>query len=958
MSFSESPWTEPRPVNTRNGPRTVRRLTLTADSPAWAAWRSNKELVKAARFSLGKDDDTGGWMLTHWQAEPGQWETDCAMIDALAGKEAEEEEANRAAQVIDFVPADAVPLTTEAAMKLYPWQQPSCQRVIAALKTGNEIDASQTGCHAAGTLILMFDGTIKAVENITAGEAIMGWDNTPRRVIELKRGRQKMARIIPVKGAPFSVNLDHVLTLQSTNAGIAYVTPPPEFADVTVREYGEWSYSQKHLYKLFRRPVTVWPEAELGIDPYHLGVLIGDGCLVTPAAFALCKPGAVMLGTAHEIADSHGARLSTNGGPENPSHHFRNAAELWGKLDRMGLAGKHSVEKFIPQAYKAASWSQRAAILAGLMDTDGSLTHGGFDYISASRQLSEDVVFVARSLGLAAYVKQCAKGCQNGFTGTYWRVSISGETRILPCRQSNRIAKEQRQQIKSVLRTGFKVELLPEDDYYGFTIEGDGRYLMGDFTVTHNSGKTFIALAAAAELGVTPYVVAPLAVLESWRRAAKFMGVRLGGVVNYDKARMGSCPFVRKDMIEPPPAKNGKPGKPEPRFSFTPAPVRDLYETGNKAVLIFDEVQKCKTRDSLQGRMLADIARSGSKCMVLSATAAKDPTEMHGIGLALGLHTGGDSFIAFCRAHGCKPGQHGLKFSDNPKVVADCMGRIHRKLFPARGTRIRAADVPGYPENHVTASLVENKAIISAYADMEHELHLIAEKVASDRMSKLDAGANILAEIMKARRLSEHGKLDWIIDEAKELTADGFQVAIFLNFREHLNIVKDGLKLYSDPVWGTKWVGWETTIDGNGKARRKAKPGPPQKPEERQRIIDRFQDGKDKVILVSLAAGGAGISLHDDRGIAPRQSLISPSYSIIDLVQAAGRIWRAGGTKATQRIIFAAGTIEEEIAANLQAKSRGLETLCDGDLMPDSMAKVLGQVVDAGSIQAELAEAA
>lgn len=40
---------------------------------------------------------------------------------------------------------------------------------------------------------------------------------------------------------------------------------------------------------------------------------------------------------------------------------------------------------------------------------------------------------------------------------------------------------------KAVTRTGFTVEPIGEGDYYGFTLDGDGRFLLGDFTVTHNT---------------------------------------------------------------------------------------------------------------------------------------------------------------------------------------------------------------------------------------------------------------------------------------------------------------------------------------------------------------------------------------------------------------------------------------------------------------------------------------
>jgi SNF2 family DNA or RNA helicase len=154
-------------------------------------------------------------------------------------------------------------------------------------------------------------------------------------------------------------------------------------------------------------------------------------------------------------------------------------------------------------------------------------------------------------------------------------------------------------------------------------------------------------------------------------------------------------------------------------------------------------------------------------------------------------------------------------------------------------------------------------------------------------------------------------------------------------------MMRDGLGMNIDPIWGTKWLGRELIVDNlTGKSKLTDINGSAQSPELRQSIIDQFMSGKNKVILVSLSAGGAGISLHDDRGIAPRQSLISPSYSAIDLVQAVGRIWRAGSkSKATQRIIYASKTIEEEIAASITAKINNIETLNDGDIKSNTLSK-------------------
>lgn len=457
------------------------------------------------------------------------------------------------------------------------------------------------------------------------------------------------------------------------------------------------------------------------------------------------------------------------------------------------------------------------------------------------------------------------------------------------------------------------------------------------------AGKTFVALAACAELGLTPYVIAPLAVLESWRRASDFMGVPLGAVTNYDKARAGSAPFIAKN-------KEADRKRGQRTFAFRPTvPRAGLFEMAppseHRPILIYDEVQKVKSgAKTLQGQLIIDTVMQGAKILALSATAAKDPTEMHGIGLALGLHEGGSSYTEWMKRHGCRPGAGGYYFTTNVQAAQDIMQRIHHAIFPAKGTRIRSTDVPGYPENAVTAHLIENQEIVTAYRQMKDNLDMIEMKARANEMDKRTAKASGLAEIMKARRASEIGKLDFIIDETKEMVADGFQVAIFLNFREHLAIVRDGLRLRTAPIWGTAWIGKREEIDPTtGLLKWVDINGPAQKPEERTAIIDAFQSGKEKVVLVSLMAGGAGISLHDVNGIAPRQSIISPSYSAIDLVQAIGRCWRAGShSKATQRIIYASGTIEEEIAASVTSKIEHIETLNDGDMLPDCLAHFTG----------------
>jgi hypothetical protein len=74
-----------------------------------------------------------------------------------------------------------------------------------------------SGCHSKDSLIRMFDGNIKKIQDIQVGELIMGDNNTAREVLELYRGKDQMVKITPTKEKSFIVNINHVLSLKFTN---------------------------------------------------------------------------------------------------------------------------------------------------------------------------------------------------------------------------------------------------------------------------------------------------------------------------------------------------------------------------------------------------------------------------------------------------------------------------------------------------------------------------------------------------------------------------------------------------------------------------------------------------------------------------------------------------------------------------------------------------------------------
>lgn len=368
------------------------------------------------------------------------------------------------------------------------------EAVETSLTQKNLIISLPTGCHSKGQQILMYNGTLKAVEDITIGDQLMGPDSNPRNVQQLCRGAEAMVEIQPVKGEPWIVNRSHILTLTRTSEA-SKPRYPCEFRagdvlDVSILDWDNWPKYRKHIYKLFRVGVEFKNENTLTVSPYTLGVLLGDGFLATGCCIGWSKPDIEIVEALQPELDHMGLKVRTLLGKD----HYITQKNRGGKnklLDlvrELGLSPIKAEERFVPQHYKTANRISRLELLAGLLDTAGHLSSGTYDFISKSRQLAEDVAFLARSLGLAAYYKEKTQK-----EGIYHRVTISGNCEIIPCKIPRKQAST-RHQKKDVTRTGFKVkETGTVENYYGFVLDGDGRYLLGDFTVTHNTGKTVVA---------------------------------------------------------------------------------------------------------------------------------------------------------------------------------------------------------------------------------------------------------------------------------------------------------------------------------------------------------------------------------------------------------------------------------------------------------------------------------
>lgn len=369
-------------------------------------------------------------------------------------------------------------------------------------------------CQTAGTHVIMRDGTIKTVENIKNGDVLMGPDSTPRTVSGTLKHWSPIYRITPTKGESFECNDVHILPLKCTsdmNRSTKY--RKGEITCIEVKDYIKESKTFKHMMKLWRAPGIDLPERKV-IDPYLVGLYLADGTKDS------CR---LNLGYIKKEALEHVESSGFCGVVRDIGGQW--LVSLHGFNDIRSLLVREGC-RHIHDRYLRNSRGNRLQLLAGILDGDGHLVKSTvFELACKDESFKDEFLFLCRSLGFAAYAKLSKKGIKStGFEGYYWVITISGDTDQIPTKIPSKKAKP-RQQKKDHLVTGFTVEYVRDDWVYGFQLDRDHLYLLGDFTVSHN---TACAMDIFAKVGKKAIVVVTKEDLrDQWYQAAvKFLGLK------------------------------------------------------------------------------------------------------------------------------------------------------------------------------------------------------------------------------------------------------------------------------------------------------------------------------------------------------------------------------------------------------------------------------------------------
>ena len=376
--------------------------------------------------------------------------------------------------------------------------------------------ASCGKCLGKGTKVMMYDGTFKNVEDIKVGEQLMGIDSTPRNVLNTVVGSEQMYWIRQSNADDYRVNESHILSLKK-------ITQPTykssivngkrvvdrsqklserkeEIVNINVKDLID-NYTENSIYKRFKgyRPDALnfdhIKTEPLGIEPYMLGLWLGDGTSAKPEITNIDKE---IIKYIYDFAETNNCKVTINS-QENKTDRFNIVTDRGQdnpfliKLKNYNLINN----KHIPFDYKYSKLNERLELLAGLIDSDGSLNNNTrYDIIQKNKELAENIMFVAKSCGL--HCTMTTKKCSiksTGFEGNYYRLQINGNINTIPVK----VKRKQQKEIKTNRVTTYssiKVEKDIVDNFYGFEIDGDSLFLLGDFTVTHNTSLALLFAGA------------------------------------------------------------------------------------------------------------------------------------------------------------------------------------------------------------------------------------------------------------------------------------------------------------------------------------------------------------------------------------------------------------------------------------------------------------------------------
>jgi hypothetical protein len=392
-------------------------------------------------------------------------------------------------------------------------------------------------CFDPKTPILMWDGTVKEAKDIIVGDNLIDDKGNGVRVKSTCSGVKGMYEIVPDKRnfMRYTVTDNHILTLKVRK----YVTTrnhrgkkeiswfdkeelrykyrdiddederdrfkstldDDNVIDITIEKYLSLPENVKKNLYVFKSSGINWEKKEVALDPYLMGMWLGDGsssgCGFATADMEL-RDKYIEWGKDNDATITKGFRYAYYiTSTINKKQRTRSEASPLKKLlKKYGLVNN----KHIPLDYLVNDRATRLAVLAGLVDTDGNVRANGHEIRicqgEKNYRILRDAEFLAQSLGFTCHVSDGISTYNvNGEKRRkpYKELTITGEKlyeipTVLPRKKLNKFDNPiSAGRCSSFMQSPFMLVKKDEQPYVGWQLEGSGRFLLGDMSVSHNT---------------------------------------------------------------------------------------------------------------------------------------------------------------------------------------------------------------------------------------------------------------------------------------------------------------------------------------------------------------------------------------------------------------------------------------------------------------------------------------
>lgn len=358
------------------------------------------------------------------------------------------------------------------------------------------------------TPVLAKDGFIP-MKDIKLGQQVFGPDGNLHTVIGVfPQGVKKVCKVMFTDNTSTLCCDEHLWTV--------YNTKNQTWTTVETKQLIDGSRSLKHAkghrYKIpITAPINFEKKSHI-IDPYVLGVLLGDGHITHNITFSSADQ-EIVNNVKNNIDSDYEVRKliaeltysickiknSCNFSPEKqipipiPNKYFE-------AIKQFGL-NTTTINKYIPEEYLLSTVEDRIALLQGLMDTDGHITKDGslIEFTTISPKLKDNFVFLVQSLGGICHVRTKKASYKNSvgekiYCNQSYHIGIKLPKEIKPFRLSRKLARLNEKGLEP-FRYIKSIEYVEDQECQCIYLDSkDHLYLTNDFIVTHNSTIAVICL--------------------------------------------------------------------------------------------------------------------------------------------------------------------------------------------------------------------------------------------------------------------------------------------------------------------------------------------------------------------------------------------------------------------------------------------------------------------------------